>query len=225
MSTWSDLITQAFIDVGYIRPGATITTTMRDAAFLILQQMISSLSNEQAMNYVAYHQGFTMVAGTSTYTVGASGGTLTSTARPVRITGWQSVSGNYRNGGKIMGWDEFHATVKDPLATASVLAGAVAADQGYPVINIVVFPTPAATPGTLYLDYYSPLTAPAAVGDAVTLPDGWDEMLHFNLAIALAPQYARGGEASKILAAMAANTKDAIAAKNAAAIGLVQQAA
>lgn len=223
--TWSDLITSAFIDLAYIRPGATITTTMRDAAFVILQQFFDSLSAEEAMNYVVYHQGFTLTAGTSTYVVAASGGTLTSTARPIRITGWQSVDGNYRNGGLIEGWDKFHAEVKDGLSATSKLAQRVAADQAYPGINIVVYPTPATAPGTLYLDYYAPLTQPATVSDTVTLPDGWQEMLHFNLAVLLSPQYGRGGDQLTLVASNAANAKQKIAQKNASIIGLQPQAA
>lgn len=223
MATVAELISQSFVDLGVITPGETITTAMQTAAFLLLQQMMASLSVEQVMNYVVYHQTFSPVAGTAAYTVGTAG-TLVSTANPERITGWASVSGNLRNGGRIISFEEYHATVKDPLSSRSVLAAVVAADQLWPSINIRLWPTPDTSPGSLELDYYAPLPVFAAVGDTVTLPNGWQAMLHFNLAIALSPQYGRMGERHlKELAANAQNAKNVIAQKNAAVLGLQQQ--
>lgn len=221
MALVSDLITESFIDLGVIAPGETITTAMQTNAFLVLQQMMAGLSVEQAMNYVVYHQIFTLVAGTSAYTVG-TGGTLVATANPNRITGWQSISNNFRNGGQIISFEEFHATIKDPFGSRSIIAQAVAADQLYPSINILVWPTPDTSPASLQLDYYASLPAYSTVGDTVTLPDGWQAMLHFNLAIALAPQYARQGGVPDALAANAQNSKALIVQKNAAIIGLTQ---
>jgi hypothetical protein len=77
----------------------------------------------------------------------------------------------------------------------------------------------------LQLDYYSPLPVFVAVGDAITLPEGYVRALEFNLAIELAPRYARVGGVDKALAANAQNSKEAIAAKNAQILGLVSQPA
>lgn len=223
-TTVTNIIDMAFNDLGVTMPGETVSAGISGAAFLVFQQLMASLSVEQVMNYVFYHQIFTLTAGTSGYTVGTAG-SLTATANPQRITGWQSVSGNFRNGGPIISFEQFHATVKDPIASRSILAQVVAADQLYPSINILVWPTPDTSPANLQLDYYASLPTYSAVGDTVTLPDGWILMLHYQLALMLAPQYARVGGVPESLAADAQNAKAAIAAKNAAIIGLTQQAA
>lgn len=220
--TVSDIITSAFVNLAVIRPGETIdATTMRDPAFIVLQQVWSGMSAEPTMAYLVYHQAFTLVAGTETYTVG-TGGTLVSTARPVQILGWQSASGNFRNGGRVISFDELRALAKDNLGATSVIAQAVAADMLFPAINIQVFPKPATAPGTLTLDYTSPLVPFAAVTDVLALPDGYEAMLTFNLALALAPQYARQSGVPAALAANAQNSKALIAAKNGSILGLQQ---
>ncbi len=223
--TVTDLISAAFVEIAYIRPGATITTTMRDAAFLQLQQLMSSWSDEQVMAYVVYHQVFTLVAGTPLYTVG-TGGTLVATARPIAITSAASVLSNQRKTVQVMSWDQFDKEVDDPLASRSIYAAKLAADQAYPSINIRVWPTPDTSPATLELNYYSQLPAYTAVSDTVTLPEGYERALRLGLALELGPQYGRqGGQIPEILATNAANAKQAIAAKNASILGLQPAAA
>lgn len=224
MATVDNVIDQAFNALGVTQPGETVSATIKTAALATLIELMANLSVEQAMNYVVYHQTFSLVAGTAAYTVGTAG-TLTATANPQRITGWQSISGNFRNGGPIVSFEQFHATVKDPLASRSVLAQVVAADQLYPSINILIWPTPDTAPAGLILDYYSDLPVYSATSDMVTLPSGWILMLVYNLAIALAPQFARVGGIPDSLAADAQNSKAVIAAKNAQILGLTQQAA
>ncbi len=218
------IIKPAFISLGVSQPGDTLDTVYYTDAFQTLQQLMSGWSVEQVMSYVVYHQGFTLAAGTQAYTVG-TGGTLVSTALPIRVTGWQSVSGNFSNGGKIMSFEEFHATVKDGLASRSVLASAVCADQATPSINIRVHPTPDTSPATLFLDYYAAIPAFATTGDTVALPSGWEQALRFNLAVALSSTYARVSQARlEEIASSAQNAKAAIVQKNAAIMGLQQAA-
>lgn len=219
------IIVPAFQDLGVVRPGASITTALSDAALIVLNQGIDGLSAEQAMANVLYHQSFTLTAGTSVYTVGTAG-TLVSTARPVRITGWQSKSGDFKNGGQCVSFEKLHEQQKDNLGMRSVLAEMVAADFAYPAINLEVWPTPDASPGNLILDYYSPLAQFAAVGDTVTLPDGYVQLLRTQLAKDLYPQYARvGGNNKEDIFAAWQNAKSQIATKNSAILSLVQQAA
>ncbi len=214
----SDLINQSFVDLGVIQPGETISATMQTAAFAMLNQLLSAWSTEQTMAYQLVTQGFSLTPGTSLYSLGV-GGNLSTAQRVVRVTGWRSTSGNFVNGGEPISFEQFYATVKDPTAKTSVLAEVVAADFSFPLINILVWPPPATAPGALGLRFWSPLTAFGSISDTVTLPDGWEQALHFNLAIVLSPQYARVGGVTPELAANAQNSKGAIVAKNAAILG------
>ncbi len=225
MATAADIIDQAFIDLGVIQPGEAITAAMLANAFAVINQLLSSWSAEDLMAFNWYQQVLTLTAGTSAYTFGAAG-SLVSTARPVRIINWKSsISTNFANGGAVISFEEFRTKNQNPTGRRSVLAEMVAADQNYPALNIEVFPTPDTSPGSLTLGYWGSITAFAATSTTVTLPDGYEEALHSNLAIALAPQYARVGGVTPELAALAQNSKAAIITKNAAILGKQQQQA
>jgi hypothetical protein len=217
----SDIIQQSFNDLGVTKSGELISPTMQLFAFALLNQYWSSLSAEPTMAYLYTHQSFNLTGGTTIYTLGV-GGSLNTAARPVRVTGWTSASGNFRNGGRIISFEELHALAKNATAKRSVLAEAVAADMAFPLLNLEVFPPPDAGPGSLILDYWTPLVPFATVADALNLPPGFEAFLHFNLAIQLAPQYARQGGVPAALAADAANSKKVIMDNNAAILGLVQ---
>lgn len=224
MSVASDIINEAYIHLAVIRPGETIDgPSMQAPALLLLQQLISSLSTEPTMAFGVYHQAFALTAGTDTYSVG-TGGSLVSSQRPVQIFSWQSASGSFLKGGRVISFDELRQKAMNDTGRTSVLAEAVAADMAYAAINIQVFPKPAAGPGTLTLDYSSFIVAPASAGDTLNYPDGWDRMLAFGLAIELAPQFARQAGVPAALAANYQNSKAAIAAKNASILGLMQSA-
>lgn len=223
MSTFvSDIIQEAFLDLAVVQPGETISATMQAAAFLVLQQMYASWGAEQLMAYSIHHDSFTLTAGTTNYTLGPSG-SLATFARPARVTGWSSSSGNFKNGGPISSFEQLHAVAKGQTGKRSVLAEMVAADGAFPFINIEVFPTPDASPGALRLDFYAYLESLGTVSPLI-LPDGWEAALHFNLAIALYPQYARvGSGAIEALAANAQNSKGIIVRRNAEILGMQQQ--
>lgn len=223
--TFSDLINHALIDLAVIAPGATPSTIMRDHAFILLQEMWASWGNERLMNYLPVHQNFSLVAGTTVYSLGAAGTfATTGSLRAVMVTGWKAYFGNFTMGGPILPLDQFHAECADGLGTATTIPTKVGADQGNPLITVEVFPTPATSPGTLRLDYFTPLVAFAAVGDNIGLPDGYEEALRTNLALRLYPQYQRPGVSVEVLAAAARNAKDTIAQRNASILGMVKAA-
>jgi len=225
-NTVADLIDEAFIDLAVIQPGETISADMLANTFRMINQLISSWSGERLVNPNQTHGNFTPVAGTSSYTFGA-GGTFNTAAVPVQVTGWSQSSGNFSNGGKIISYDEFRTKTLNATARRSVLAELVTCDQNYPLMAIEMFPPPDTAPGTLRLDYYMVMTAFAATSTTVNLPPAYEQALHFNLAVAMAPQYARSGGVTPELAANAQNSKAVIVQKNADILGIgqAQQAA
>jgi hypothetical protein len=120
---------------------------------------------------------------------------------------------------RVLGFDEFEATVKDELGTSSVLATILAADRDSPSINLRVFPMPASGPGSLWLDYWIALAQFGSVSDTVDLPTGYEDALHFNLALRLYPQYGRPGGIDPVLAANAQISKAALVDLNSQIIG------
>jgi hypothetical protein len=88
----------------------------------------------------------------------------------------------------------------------------LAADEAFPLINIRVFPTIAA--GSLELAYWTPITQFVNVGDTLALPPGWFQMMVWNLAILLYPEFARLGGLPPEIAANAQNSKAALVQQN-----------
>ena len=201
----------------------TISTTLRDNAVVVLNQLLSSNSAERLMAYAVYHQSFTPIAGTKTYTLG-TGGTFVSTVRPVAVTGWKSTSGAFERGGEPVSFDVLRQRQKNDTGRGSVLPEMIAADQLYPSINIEIFPVPATSPGTLVLDYWGALTA-VAYTDTVTVPDGWERYLTYGLARELSVRYPMGGEGRQELDRLWQESKSIITARVAAILAPPQVAA
>lgn len=216
-NTVADIINEAFVALSVIQPGGTISSNMLNDAFLRLNQMWLSWGSEEATSNVWYSQTFTLTAGTATYTVG-TGGTLVATASPVRILSWFSKSGNFSGGGPVVGFEAFDSIAKDDVGSSSVIAKAVGSDNAYSPTNIKVFPTPAATPGTLTLDYYAPMTAFTSTSQSLALAPWFENALWLGLAVLLHPQYARANWDPKPLFDMATSAKSTIVARNRAVL-------
>lgn len=193
MSLVSDIYNQSFIDLGVIRPGETISATLGADALAQLIQLWALRTLDQTLTYAWYHDGgLVLVAGTDAYTVG-TGGSLVTTAAPIRITGWTCKSGGFQNAGKPVSFEQFDAEVKDPLATSSKLISILAADGQVPTKNIRVFPVPAASPGTLTLDYFGPMVQISTAGQSLSFGPGYEYFMRKDLAVAMYPAYARSG--------------------------------
>lgn len=233
----SDLIDEAFIDLGMTQPGVSVSSATQTNAFRMLNQMLLNWSAEGDTVFGKVMQTFTLVAGTSAYTLG-NGGTFATTGnlRAQKVTAWLGTAGNMREGGDALAMDEFAAacvaaqaslaalyaeaategvvtTVPSPLVAPIPLV--VGCDTAYPLINVRVFPQPSSSPGNLELAYWVPIVAFATVSDGLTgLPPGFEAAIHFNLAVELYPQYPRAGGMSEVLLSRAQNSKAALVAQN-----------
>ena len=122
-----------------------------------------------------------------------------------------------------MSFAQFHSMAKDPIASTSILAEAVAADGAVSPKNLKVWPTPAAAPGSLILDYWGAMTQLATVSDMLTFGPGYQDFMHNDLAIALYPRYARtGAQSMQALGVNRQNALDIITRLNAAIMGMQQ---
>jgi hypothetical protein len=221
MALVSDLLNQAFLDLGAIAPGDSNTTLELSDAFLRLNQLIKSWSTEQLTVPSMTHQSFAVTAGTDAYTLGPAG-TLVTALRVLRVTGASSRQGNFRSAMHVMSFEQFAATIEDPMSSATVLAKVLAADGAFPLINLRVYPMPATGPGALWLDFWSAIPAFVAQTDAITLPEGWERALHLNLAVDLYPQYGRTGGIDPSLLGLAQASKASLVKLNADILGAPQ---
>jgi hypothetical protein len=219
MATVSDIIFEAFLDLGLVAAGQAVTTEEQTDAFLRLNQMLRSWSNEHVSIFTESHTPYPLVAGTSAYTLGV-GGSFVTAARPVKIFGCSATSGGFRVPVKVMGFEEFHSSVDDGRGIVAILPQAMARDNSFPLVNLKFFPTPAPAPGTVEIDYWTELTQFASPADTVNLPPGFEDALHYNLATRLYPQYARVANVDPMLAINAQLTKTSITALTASVLGM-----
>jgi hypothetical protein len=238
MSLVSDILNQAFVNLRVIPSGGTVGNDMQVAAFARLNQLLANLSTEGAMCFNQVIQSFALLASTSTYTLGAAGTFATTGGlRAQKVTGWRAISGDMAKGGAVLPLAEFgeaSAAKQQALAELykmAVLEGVIAtvpatltapipsvlaADTSFPSINIRIFPPPPATGmGNVELAYWTPIPAFATVGDTVSLAPGYEQMLTYNLAVFLYPEYGdREQGLDPVLAQNAQQSKLAIIQQN-----------
>jgi len=231
MSLVSDIINEAFLDLGVITVNETISSAMQADAFMRLNQLLDSLNAEGLLVPQQVTQTFAtgvggLQAGVTAYTLG-SGGTLPTTGslRAMKVTAWRAFYGGVlHSGGRVLSLAEFGEQAKQELGQVTAIPLIVGADTSYPLINVRVFPPPSSTPGSLELAYYTPIAQFALVSSSITLPQGFEDMLHWNLARRLYAQYPRPSNMQMIWD-MAERTKAALMIQNAMAAPQPQAAA
>ncbi len=223
--TAQELAIESMCDLGVIRPGEGLTSTVLADLLIRLNQFIGSASVEQLMTWLQKHTSYTLQAGVSRYTFGV-GGTFNTAARPIKATAWRSVYGTFSSGGPVVTMEELQAASQAPHGEASSIPVAVGADTASPLMTIGVHPIPNSAPGTLELSYWNAITPFAALSTtlaSIGFPDGWEEFLHQNFAIAILPRYGRQGFNPEALIKMAQLSKERLANLNAPAAQQVAQ--
>lgn len=199
MATAATLIDGALQNLGQIEGGSTANAQEYTDGLAILNRLLGTLNNEIGMCYALREETLTFTASVSR-TIGPTGNLVT--ARPVEIVMAWVVLNNVSIPVQII-TDEEYGAIHDKTTTGD-----------YPrrlnykptVANGTVYfwPVPNTT-GTMKLLTRTPLTAFATTADTVTLPDGWEEMLIFNLAVRWAPQFP--GSLTSEVAGIAKETK------------------
>lgn len=187
----SDLITDAFLDLGVISVNETITTSMQTDGFNQSNLLLDSLSAEGLVVPNQIEQTFNLQAAVVGYTLG-SGGTFPTTGnlRAMKVTSWRSYFGTLlQSGGRVFSLPEFAEACQLANGELAAIPRIVGADTAYPLINVRVSPPPSQNPGVIELGYWTPFTNFVTVGDAVTLPQGLARLLHWLLAKELYTRY------------------------------------
>lgn len=188
--TAQDLITDAYCDTGATAPGETPESSELDRGLRILNQILSSRSLERDFVYTAKHESFQLVPNINSYTMGA-GGSWSTTARPVRITGAMAYQGKFQQGVAVMNMEKFTESIANNAGLTATLPQQMGVDTGAPLLNIRLYPTPN---DAAYIEVHSwqPLTGFAALGDTVSFPvPGYEATIRAELAATLAPGLGR----------------------------------
>lgn len=210
MATVQELIYSAFRLANVTASGETPSSTARDDAFAELNRLLSSFSAEQLVCYNHVSESFSLSSGTMTYTW-ASGGTWNS-ARPVKVTGATAISGSFSRAMRVLPMHEARKLTDNPDGVTAALPSVLGWDQGFSSMNILIFPPPNASPGTVTVNSIKPIAAFSAVGDTITLPPGWELALRAALAVWIEQEW--NGAVRDSTAGLAQSSKAALVQVN-----------
>ena len=212
MATGTDLIVRGLTMIGEKALGASLSATEQTHWLAVFNAMLDSLSLDRLMVYQLLQESKALSASVGSYTIGSGG--AWDTTRPNKIVDPCFVRDS--NGQdypvELIDAAQYGLLVKKTLE--STYPEYLFYDHAYAssLGTIYLYPEPAATGYTLYINSWKQLTRLSTIGDTVTLPPGYEEMLTAQFAIrAAAGQVPVSAE----LARIARDSKAAVARLNA----------
>ncbi len=202
--TSQKLIEGALQDLGRIAPGETPTVTMSTAAFVILNEIVSSWSRDGQITYNEKVGTKALTAGTDAYTIGV-GGSFNTTDYPQKVKSARCSFAGFQGGVAVVPMADFDRVCDNPTGATAALIKVLGVDNAAPLRNARVFPVPNVAT-VVEITWWEPLAQLASLAATVAFPvDGWEAALRAELVIALCPSY--GLEATTTMAGNLARFK------------------
>jgi hypothetical protein len=203
MATARDLITRALKACRILAPGESPSAAEASDALYLLNLMLSSWSNDTLSIYANTLENFTLVSNMSSYTIGT--GQTFNTSKPITIQAMYVRSGSIDYPIESMNDIDF----ANELALKSVagLPYYYNFNNNYPAAVIKFYPVPDQN-YQLFILSEKPLSSLATLDTVVSLPDGWEHAIIYNLAMMLYPEYQQAVD--PIIARIAGKSKMAI---------------
>lgn len=204
----SSITAQAIINhamklIGVLEPGASPTTDETADGLTALNLLLDSWRNEGLLCFAKKIEAFTLVAGTSLYTIGTTGTFVTD--RPTKIDAAYVTYLSYAHQIEIINELEYadirNKTISTDYPRQLFYSPAV------PLGNIYLYPVPNIA-ATLSLVTWSPFLLFSAASTPIFFPPGFQQALVSDLAINIAPMYNR--EPSPTIINMARRAKAGI---------------
>lgn len=186
MATVRDLIKGSLRLLGAIAPGETPPADEQAEALLALNGLISSWSTESLTIFSRVREVFALTPGQQMRTLGVGGNF--NTVRPMEIEQAGLLAGGVEMPVRILTFAEWSAiSMKD---TPSEIPYMIYVEWEFPLAKVYIYPVPSVA-NSLVLYSRKPLTAFDSVNDTLSLPEGYERALRYNLAIELAPEYGK----------------------------------
>jgi hypothetical protein len=201
-STVNDLIHSSMRLIGAIAAGETMETNELNDALVSLNQMLSSWNTEGAS-----------LVGRQRLVVNLfSGNSYSLPQRPIKIDAASTSISGVDSALELVdsaGWEAIPVPEK---AMQSIFIRKLYCDYLFPNSTVYIWPTPRQS-GSLELWIYATNPQFVSLTDTITLPEGYEAGLRWNLALNLAPEYGRPVDPS--VASLAQNFKASLAQLNA----------
>lgn len=207
MATAQTIINRALRLIGAIEAGESPTSDESNDALEALNAMIQSWQTERLFVYALVDTAFTMSAGDSSYTVGPSGN-FNLTPRPPKLENVYVREGDIDYPVMLVQQDRWYA-IADKTSGGSIPELAYY-EPSLSTGTLQVWPVPSSA-NSLHIVTWTTLATLSALGTTVTLPQGYERALAYNLAIEIAPEYqkAPSAEVQRIALDAIANIKRA----------------
>lgn len=183
MATARDIIKRAMQKIGVLVKSEEPSADEAEDALDSLNAMIASWSNDSLDIYARTWETFTLSGGTGSYTIG-TGGTFNTNRPSSIIEAYLDISGiDYT---MTVVDDESYNTIS--YKSLQGIPEFINYDNAYPLGKIRLYPVPASS-YSLFLLSEKPTTQFSTLDTEMSLPDGWERALIYNLALELAPEY------------------------------------
>jgi len=183
MATAQDIIKRARRLVGALGRGEIPTNAENVDDLYALNQMFDQLWLQRNAVYVLKEE--TLTVSTQTYTLGPSGDTVTT--RPIKIESAVQRLNSVDYPISIMTPDQYHAEVFKTVG--STLITDLYYEPNMPNGKLWFYPVPSAS-STVIIRTRTQIEV-FTINETVSLPPGYEEMMAFNLALRIAPEYQR----------------------------------
>lgn len=185
--TARDLIKGSLRLIGVIASGETPSGDQSNDALAALNSMIRSWNIDGLMVFKTTRESFSLTSGQSSRTMGTGGNF--NTTRPSKITGLGFMINTVEYPLDIINVEQY-AAIPDKTITSSIPLK-VYIEGTYPLETLNIWPVPD-TSGTMVV--YSDkaiVSGDMALTDTISLPNGYEDALKYNLSVRLAPEYGR----------------------------------
>ena len=173
--------------LGVLDSGEGLSTQQKTDALAVANNLLDNWSSEGVFIPTdTIIKAIPVVAGTQSYTIGAS--QTINTARPVKIEA-ASFLNSSGEGGPIEVVDEKKWASLPDRQGQSNHCRFLFYDRGYPTGTIYLSPVPLSTNPTLELHVFAPLTEFADLTTTISFAPGYLRPFELALAVELAPQY------------------------------------
>ena len=190
MTTARDLVKKSLQKIGVLVKSEEPSADEADDGLSSLNALISSWSNDSLVLYARVWESFTLSGGTASYTIG-SGGAF-STTRPMVIADCYLSVGTIDYSMSVI-TDEAYDSIS--FKSLQGIPEFLNYDNAYPLGKIRLYPVPSSA-YSLFLLNEKAITTFTSLDTAMSLPDGWERALVYNLALELAPEYAQNPDPS-----------------------------
>jgi len=202
------IIDRALRLIGAIASGESPTTAESNDGLVALNAMISSWQTEKLNVYAFVDTAFTLVNADSSYTVGPAGN-FAITPRPSKIENCYVRANDIDYQVEMIDKDKW-LSIPDKTSDSDIPIYAYY-EPTLTTGTLQLWPVPN-TAYSLHIVTWTSLVELAALATTITLPQGYERALAYNLAIEVAPEYEK--EASQSVMMIAAESKAAIKRAN-----------